>query len=90
MRRTDEREQYLADFGDLLDAAAGRRFLYVHLACLGTFGVLHTGEQTHATAAQAGRQNAGKELLMDCFEAAPRQASDMLARGLAQEHGGDG
>ena len=80
--QADLREQYLADLHAVLDAPVGQRTLYAILAGLGTFAAITTGEQTHITAAQAGRANAGRDLLKDCFDAAPQQAGAMIAYGM--------
>jgi hypothetical protein len=77
-----EQLQYLSDLGDVLDAPVGQRMLFVIMARLGTFDPAFAGEQTHLMAAQTGRQNAGKELLQDCFRAAPQQASVMVMHGM--------
>jgi len=76
------RAQYVSDLKAVLDAEVGQRTLYAILASLGTFAVTSTGEQTHVTAAQAGRANAGRDLLKDCFDAAPQQAGAMIVRGM--------
>jgi len=76
------RDQYLNDLHEVLDAEVGQRALYAILASLGTFAATSTGEQTHVTAAQAGRANAGRDLLKDCFDAAPHQAGMMITQGM--------
>jgi len=60
----------------------GQRTLYAVLDGLGTFSVIAIGEQTHITAGRAGRANAGRDLLKDCFAAAPQQAALMIVHGM--------